>query len=211
MATKQLTTKSATKKTAGKATGVSDTNGAGQQSKTLQNLLEDGLKDIYSAEMQLAEALPEMAKASYNEDLQDAFTHHLQQTKRHAERLEKVFSKLSIDKGEVETCKAMEGLIAEGKKIIEEYELSPVRDSALIIGAQKIEHYEIASYGSICELCDVLGHHATGELLGRTLNEEEETDELLTDIAQDINDEAYEMSTHEEETSEEDEEDEHEV
>jgi ferritin-like metal-binding protein YciE len=203
MATTQTKPKSPAK-TAGAATAAKSTE---KQAKTLHDLLEEALKDIYSAEMQLAEALPLMAKACYNEDLQDAFTNHLQQTKRHAERLEKVFNRLSIDKSEVEPCKAMEGLIAEAKKIIEEFEESPVRDSALIIAAQKVEHYEIASYGSICELCDVLGHQKTGELLGRTLNEEEETDELLTDIAQEINDEAYEMTA----SDDEDDEDEHEV
>lgn len=202
MATTQTKPKTPAKQAASKSGSPTS---AGKQPKTLHDLLEEALKDIYSAEMQLTEALPLMAKACESEELQDAFTTHLQQTKRHAERLEKVFSRLGIDKSEVETCKAMEGLIEEGKKIIEEFEESAVRDAALIIAAQKVEHYEIASYGSICELCDVLGHRKTGELLGRTLAEEEETDELLTDIAQDINDEAFEMSEEEDE-----EEDEHE-
>lgn len=201
------TTQTKPKTPAKQASAKSGTAAAsGKQPKSLHDLLEEALKDIYSAEMQLTEALPLMAKACESEELQDAFTTHLQQTKRHAERLEKVFNRLGIDKSEVETCKAMEGLIAEAKKIMEEFEESPVRDSALIIAAQKVEHYEIASYGSICELCDVLGHRKTGELLGRTLNEEEETDELLTGIAQEVNDEAFEMSENEEtEDSEEDE------
>lgn len=166
----------------------------GQKKKSLEELLQDGLKDAYSAEMQLVEALPKMAKACESEELQDAFMQHLQETKRHAERLEKVFTKMGIEKNEIETCKAMEGLIAEGNKIIEEYEESPVKDSALIIAAQKVEHYEIATYGSLCELCDVLGYQKVGDLLGRTLEDEERTDDILTDIAQQINDEAYEMS-----------------
>jgi ferritin-like metal-binding protein YciE len=88
----------------------------------------------------------------------------------------------------------MEGLIEEGKKTISEFERGPVRDSALIIGAQKIEHYEIAAYGSLCELADVLGENKIHDLLGRTLDEEEETDSNLSEIAQDVNDEAYELS-----------------
>ncbi len=165
-----------------------------KQTKTLDDLLKDGLKDIYSAEMQLIEALPEMAKACYSEELHEAFTMHLQQTKRHAERIEKIFSRLEIDKSEVEKCAAMEGLIKEGKKIIEEYEEGHVKDSALIIAAQKVEHYEIATYGSLCELCDVSGYHQFATLLGRTLEEEETTDKDLSHIAEMINDEAIEES-----------------
>ncbi len=164
-----------------------------QKEQTLDSIFKDGLKDIYSAETQLVEALPKMAKAAYSEELQDAFTKHWEETKRHVERLEKVFSRLDIDKSDVETCKAMEGLIKEADKLIEEYEEGPVRDSALIIGAQKVEHYEIASYGSLCELADVLRYPQIKNILGRTLNEEEMTDEDLTALAQHINDEAYEM------------------
>lgn len=171
------------------------TSGAGQKKqKTLQELFEEGLKDVYSAEKQLVEALPEMAKAADSEDLQDAFTRHLQETKRHAERIEKIMDKFGIDKTEEKTCEAMKGLVKEGQQIIEEFESGPVRDSALIIGAQKVEHYEIAAYGSLCELADVLGYAKAGEILGRTLQEEESTDQMLTDIAMDVNDEAYESS-----------------
>jgi ferritin-like metal-binding protein YciE len=162
--------------------------------KTLEDLLESGLKEIYSAEMQLLEALPEVAKACYNEDLQDAVEKHYRQTQRHVERLEKVFKRLNIQKDGSESCPAMEGLIRENKRIIDEFEESPVRDSALIIGAQKIEHYEIACYGSLCELCDVLGFWNLCDVLGRTLDEEEKTDLELTEIAMHVNDDAYEMS-----------------
>ncbi|MNS36727.1 hypothetical protein D3C72_689230 [compost metagenome] len=158
---------------------------------SLRGLLEHQLNDIYSAEMQLTKALPEMAKACNDEELQDAFLEHLDQTKKHVERLEKIFIKLRIEKTG-ESCKAMEGLIQENKKIILEFEESPVRDSALIIGAQKVEHYEIASYGSVSELADVLGLHKVADLLERTLQEEEFTDKLLSEIAMDINDDAYE-------------------
>jgi ferritin-like metal-binding protein YciE len=101
--------------------------------------------------------------------------------------------RLRMDR-EGETCKAMEGLIEEGQKIIEEFEPGPVRDSALIIGAQKIEHYEIAAYGSLNELAEVLGYHKIADVLDRSLLEEEDTDALLTEIAQEVNDEALEMS-----------------
>jgi ferritin-like metal-binding protein YciE len=176
---------------------------SGKELKTLEDLLKDGLKDMYSAETQLTEALPKLAKAAYSEELQDAFTRHHAETLRHVDRLEKAFNRLGISKSEVETCMAMKGLIAESNKVIQEYEQDPVRDSALIICAQKVEHYEIASYGSLCELCDVLGYHQLGEFLGRTLDEEERTDNILTDIAMDINDEAYESSAYTEEEEEE--------
>jgi ferritin-like metal-binding protein YciE len=171
--------------------------GGNQQS--LRGLLETGLKDIYSAEKQLVEALPEVAQAVDNEELEEAVNVHLEQTKKQVARLEKAFERLGIDKNEAEECLAMKGLVEETKRTIKEFKRSAVRDSALIIGAQKIEHYEIASYGSLCELCDVLGEERLGDLLGRSLEEEEETDELLSDIAKDINDEAAEMSMQEEE------------
>jgi len=169
-------------------------NGTRKNSKDLRSLLEAGLKDIYSAEKQLVNALPEIARAVDNEDLEEAITMHLEQTKKHVARLEKVFDRLHITQKDSEKCPAMEGLIQEGRKTISEFERGPVRDSALIIGAQKIEHYEIAAYGSLCELADVLGEGKIHDILGRTLDEEEETDATLSDIAQDVNDEAYELS-----------------
>jgi len=181
-------------KTASKTNSSLSKKGEDKKEKTLECILKDGLKAMYSAETQLIEALPEMAKAAESEDLQDAFNKHLQETKRHAERLEKIFSKLGIEKSEVKKCLVMESLINEGKKVMEEFEEGPVRDSALIIGAQKVEHHEVASYGSLCELCDVLGYHKVGDILDRTLEEEENTDEDLTNIAKHINDEAYEST-----------------
>jgi ferritin-like metal-binding protein YciE len=168
----------------------------GARHKTLQDLLESGLREIYSAELQLLEALPDVAKACYSEDLQDAVLRHHRQTQRHVERLEKVFKRLAISVDTKATCLAMEGLVAENKRIISEFDESPVRDSALIIGTQKIEHYEIACYGSLCELCDVLGYWNVCDVLGRTLDEEEKTDLELTEIAMHVNDDAYEMSAH---------------
>jgi ferritin-like metal-binding protein YciE len=170
-----------------------------QQEQTLESLLEHGMRDIYSAEKQLVDALPEVAQAVDNDELEEAVNTHLEQTKKQVARLEKAFERLGIENDNIEECVSMKGLIEETKKIIREFPRGAVRDSALIIGAQKIEHYEIASYGSLCELADVLGEDRLGDLLGRSLEEEEETDELLSEIAQDVNDEAAEMSMHEQE------------
>lgn len=160
---------------------------------TLHHLFEENLQDIYDAEQQLVEALPEMADAAESEDLREAFLDHLEETKEQVDRLEQIFSRLNIERGNI-TCEAMQGLIDEGRNMTNEFEESAVRDSALIIAAQKIEHYEIAAYGSLCELADVLGLNKTKKLLGESLEEEKNADELLTDIAQDVNDEACELS-----------------
>jgi ferritin-like metal-binding protein YciE len=183
-----------TNKTKSKTTNGSSKKTSSGKEMTLEKVFEDLLKDIYSAETQLVEALPKMAKAAHSEDLQDAIQKHLEETKRHVDRLEKVFKRMNIDKSEVETCAAMEGLIEEGEKIIDEYEEGPARDSALIIGAQKVEHYEIASYGSLCELADVLRQTQVLDILERTLQEEEKTDDILSEIAYHVNDDAYEMA-----------------
>jgi ferritin-like metal-binding protein YciE len=169
----------------------------GQQ--TLHTLLETGLKDMFSAEKQLLDALPEVIQAVDDEELEEALSDHLEQTKKHVQRLEKVFERMGLPRESEEKCAAMEGLIKESRKVIQEFQRGPVRDSALIIGCQKIEHYETASYGSLCELADVLGDERLGDLLGRTLEEEEDTDELLSEIAQDVNDQAAEMTMQEEE------------
>jgi ferritin-like metal-binding protein YciE len=161
--------------------------------KTLDDLFEEGLNDILSAEEQLIKALPELEEASETSELKKAFAKHLKQTQRHKERLEKIMDKLDIDKNG-ETCKAMEGLVKESNKIISDFEEGPVRDSALIIASQKVEHYEIATYGSLVELADVLGYTKAGHMLETTLEEEKETDELLTEIAMQVNDEACELS-----------------
>ena len=190
--------------------GKKQTTGSGNQSKTqtgkstskktgksLDDLFEEGLKDIYNAEKQLTEALPKLAKAADSEDLKDAFMEHLGQTERQIERLEKIFERLEIDKNDVEKCEAMEGLVKEADQILEEFDRSPVRDSALIIASQKVEHYEMASYGSLCELADVLRYTKIADILHRSLLEEEDTDKHLTSLARDVNDEAYEISCRE--------------
>jgi ferritin-like metal-binding protein YciE len=170
---------------------------AGEQ--TLHTLLEAGMRDIYSAEKQLVEALQEVIQAVDNDELEEAISTHLEQTRKQVMRLEKSFERMGLPLESNEKCVAMEGLIEETRKVIREFHRGPVRDAALIIGAQKIEHYEIAVYGSLCELADVLGDERLGDLLGRTLEEEEEADELLSEIAKDVNDEAAEVSMHEEE------------
>jgi ferritin-like metal-binding protein YciE len=187
------TEKSGIKKSETQTTGTESKSGSEKQ-KTLKDLLENGLKYMYSGEIQMKEAMPKVAEAVYSEELQDTLREHLQESKRHVERLEKIFNRLGIDKTKVEKCKITEAMIENCNKIIEEIEEGPVRDSALIIAIQKIEHHEIASYGSLCELADVLGNQQVCDLLDRTLEEEERADKMLTDIAYDINDEAYETS-----------------
>ncbi len=186
------TTGSGRQKDSKGSNGVSKKGAKPESVKSLNDLLEDGLKDIYNAEKQLLKALPEMEKAACSQELQDAFAEHLLQTQDQVERLEDVFERLETN-NKAEKCAAMEGLIEEGKKIISEYEEGAVRDAALIIASQKIEHYEIASYGSMCELAEVLGYYKIADILKRTLKEEGETDHLLTDIAKVVNEEAFDL------------------
>jgi ferritin-like metal-binding protein YciE len=156
----------------------------------LQELLVEELRDIYNAEGQLLKALPKMAKAAQSERLKEAIERHLEETEEHVERLERAFESLGEPvKGK--KCKAMEGLIAEGKDVMDEHAESSMLDAALICAAQKIEHYEIASYGTICTWADLLGLGEVSELLKETLDEEKTTDEALTEIAEsEINAEA---------------------
>lgn len=154
------------------------------QDSLLEKFFTDLLKDIYYAEQQLTKALPEMQKAATTEQLEDAFEEHLQQTERQIRRLEKVF-KLIGKEPEGKKCEAMDGLIKEAKSIISETkEGTMTRDAALIIAAQKVEHYEIASYGGLAQLAVTMGLDRAAELLEKTLQEEEETDWKLTEIAE---------------------------
>jgi ferritin-like metal-binding protein YciE len=171
-------------------TGTSNSNGANgaegkqDQPSLLEKFFTDSLQDIYYAEQQLVKALPEMQKAATTEELEDAFGDHLKQTERHVKRLEKVFQSIG-KKAEGRKCEAMDGLIKEARTIISETkEGSMTRDAALIIAAQKVEHYEIASYGGLVQLAITMGLHRVGEILDKTLIEEEETDALLTEIAE---------------------------
>ena len=149
----------------------------------LQELLVEELRDIYHAEGQLLKALPKMAKAAKSERLKEAFERHLEETEQHIERIERAFESLGEPvKGK--KCQAMEGLVAEGKEVMEEHSESSMLDAALICAAQKVEHYEIASYGTICTWADLLGLDEVSDLLKETLDEEKTTDETLTEIAE---------------------------
>jgi ferritin-like metal-binding protein YciE len=146
-------------------------------------LIAELLQDTYSAEQQLLDALPEMAEAAQSPSLRSAFEEHLQQTERQVERLERAAQMLGIDP-EGEDCEAMEGLIAEAEEIVDEHEAGPMRDAALIVAAQKVEHYEIAAYGSLCALAKAAGLTELKDLLGQTLDEEEKADRKLSALAE---------------------------
>jgi ferritin-like metal-binding protein YciE len=141
------------------------------------------LRDLYSAEKQLLKALPKMAKAATHEELKEGFEEHLSQTEEHVSRLEEIFEKLGVS-GRGEKCAAMEGLIEEGKKILEEEMPDNVRDAALIAAAQRVEHYEIAGYGTAKTFAEILGEDEAVDLLEQTLDEEKETDVKLTELAE---------------------------
>src|SRR6476659_6535215 len=150
----------------------------------LENFFTDQLKDIYYAEQQLLKALQKMEKESTTEELEEAFNNHARQTEKHVKRLERVF-KIIGKKPEGKKCEAMDGLIREAETIIRETkEGSMTRDAALIIAAQKVEHYEIASYGGLVQLAITMQLHRAAEILEKTLFEEEDTDQLLTYIAE---------------------------
>lgn len=155
-----------------------------QTNSQLQKFFEDSLKDIYWAEKSLTKALPKMQDAATTEELKNAIEEHLAQTETQVKRLEQVFELIG-KKAEAKKCEAMEGLIKEGASIIEETEDgSMTRDVGIIMAAQKVEHYEIATYGSLAQIATTMGLDEAAELLNETLEEEKETDELLTEIAE---------------------------
>jgi len=161
---------------------------------SLQELFINELKDLYSAENQIIKALPKMVKAASSEELRSAFEEHLQQTKVHVERLEQVLANLDTNpKGK--KCKGMEGLIEEGKELLEEDASPEVLDAGLISAAQKVEHYEMAGYGCVRTYARLLGDEEAAELLQQTLDEEGETDKKLTQLAESINLEAAEEAS----------------
>src|ERR1700693_2598485 len=152
----------------------------------LRHLYVEELKDLYSAENQLVKALPKMAKASASQDLREGFEGHLEQTKEHVARLEKIFKALGENpKGK--KCKGMEGLIKEGAEMIEEDPAPEELDAGLISAAQHVEHYEIAVYGCVGTYAKILGEEQAVSLLRQTLEEEKETDKKLTQLAGHIN------------------------
>jgi ferritin-like metal-binding protein YciE len=179
MATTTKKTASTTKKAAVKTPEQTEN----VQESALNELFIDELKDIYWAEKHLAKALPKMAKAATSDELRQAIEQHLAETQNQITRLEDVFTSIN-EKAAAIKCEAMEGLIKEGESIIEDTEDGSItRDAGLISAAQKIEHYEIASYGTLRTLAGVLGYTEAVELLEATLEEEKNCDSLLTQIA----------------------------
>ena len=158
--------------------------GAGAGDSLLQELFLDSLKDIYYAEKAIAKALPKMKKAATSGELKSAFEDHLAVTKEQITRLEQVFESIG-EKAKGKKCEAIEGLIAEANSIIEDTDAgTSTRDVGLILGGQKVEHYEIATYGGLRQLAETLGYAEAADLLQTTLDEEKETDVLLTQIAE---------------------------
>jgi ferritin-like metal-binding protein YciE len=153
--------------------------------KTLDDLFHDTLKDIFYAEKKILTSLPKMAKAAHNADLKAAFEKHHAQTEEQIARLEKVFA--SIDqKPQGKKCDAIEGILAEGQEIMEEYKGSVALDAGLISAAQAVEHYEITRYGTLATWADELGNDEGAKLLKETLGEEENTDEALSELAETV-------------------------
>lgn len=152
---------------------------------TLEQLYISELRDLYSAENQLLKALPKMAKGASSPELKDAFEKHLEQTKGHVERLEELFGQRD-ESPKGKTCHAMKGLIEEGSEILQEDGEDSVLDAGLIVAAQKVEHYEIASYGSVRTFANLLGKDEEEKLLQATLDEEAETNEVLNQLAETV-------------------------
>ena len=167
---------------------------------SLQELYVDELKDLYSAENQLTKALPKMAKTASSEELRQGFEEHLEQTKGHVERLQQIFEMLG-EKPTGKKCVGMEGLIKEGAEIMAEDFEDEVMDAALISAAQRVEHYEIAAYGTVSAYADLVGESEHVSLLRETLNEEREADQKLTELSKEINVEAQKAGSEREETS----------
>lgn len=156
------------------------------QKNTLKQLYIDELNGIYDAEKQLIKALPKMANAAASQELRSGFQEHLEQTKGHVERLQQIFSALE-EKPTGKKCRGMQGLVIEGSEMIEEDFQEDVKDAGLISAAQRVEHYEIAAYGTVRTYASVLGEETAVMLLEQTLEEEELTDEKLTELAKAIN------------------------
>jgi len=158
--------------------------------ETLQDLYISQLKDLYSAEQQLVKALPKLAQTAESEELSEAISSHLEETKNHVSRLEEIFESLGENpKGK--KCAGMEGLVKEGSETMEEFE-GGVLDAGLISAAQRVEHYEIAAYRSVCAYAQLLDRSEDLGLLKETLEEEKRTDEKLTEISETVNQEAME-------------------
>src|SRR5215469_312404 len=156
------------------------------QEKSLQELYVEQLRDLYNAENQLVKALPKMAKAAQSEALRQGFEQHLEQTKGHVDRLEQIFSAMD-ESPKGRKCAGMEGLVREGEEVIKEESSSEALDAGLIASAQRVEHYEIAAYGTVRSFAELLGLNEAVNLLRHTLEEEKETDEKLTELSKEVN------------------------
>lgn len=180
-----------TTKPSSKAAKRSSASGKAAGHTKLEKFFVDCLKDIYWAEKHLTKALPKMQEAATTEELKNAIAEHITQTEEHVSRLEQVFEMIG-EKAQAKKCDAMEGLTKEAESILEETEEGTMtRDVAIIVASQKVEHYEIATYGSLVTLANTIGHDDVAQLLQTTLDEEKETDQGLTAIAEnDINWEA---------------------
>ena len=152
---------------------------------TLKKLYVEELRDIYSAEQQLVKALPKMAKGASSDDLREAIESHLEETKGQVERLEQIFEALD-ESAKGKTCQAMKGLIEEGSEILDEKGEDSVLDAGIIAAAQKVEHYEMATYGTLRTWAELLNEEEAAELLQETLDEEGEADKKLNDLAEEI-------------------------
>jgi ferritin-like metal-binding protein YciE len=154
--------------------------------QTLQELLVDELKDLYSAEKQIVKALPKLAKAASTTELRDALMNHLEETKGQVDRLEKI-AELVGKKLTGKTCAGMKGVLEEGSEVLEETEEGTIRDAALIAASQRVEHYEMAGYGSARDFANTLGLSEVAALLEETLEEEKQADKKLTSISKQVN------------------------
>ncbi len=157
--------------------------------ETIEDLFLDELKDLYSAEKQITKALPKMVKAASSSELGTAFANHLEETQGHVERLEQMFQMLG-KKGTGKTCEGMKGVLAEGAEVIEDVEKGTVQDAGLIAAAQRVEHYEMAGYGSVRAIAKLLGKQEMVMLLEETLSEEKAADDKLTQISKTVNQQA---------------------
>lgn len=187
MPTKSPAKKTAMKKAAPKKAAPKKKAASNQEDNTvdpaLREFFVDEIKDIYWAEKKLVTTLPKMAKAATTQELKDAITDHLETTREHVTRLERVFELLG-EKAQAKKCEAMDGIVKEGTDIVEETEAgSATRDVGIILAAQKVEHYEIATYGGLAQLAETLGLDEVKQILGQTLSEEKEADSLLSTIA----------------------------
>jgi len=162
----------------------------------LRDLFVDELKDIYWAEKALTKAIPKMIKNATDENLREALTGHLEETKQHVTRLEEVFSSID-EKGVAKKCEAMAGLIKEAEEIMEATEQVVLRDAGIILAGQKVEHYEIATYGTLFSFANILGEDEAAALLEETLEEEKAADKKLSEISDSINVDAAEEEEHE--------------